>query len=259
MLEKSSTKNFVAASAAAESLGASHTAINSKDLPEYYGEIKDVGRVMSAQSDMYLIRSLKHYDLESISKGATIPLINMGSNFQEPIAALAIAMTLQEKYNRLSNLKMTLVGSPTAIFHSMMCCLPRFSIDIKLACSKTPECQISPRFLKLSKDFCETAKAIIENCLHIDEAMEETQIVVINTGKIKCRNFILNLKDFETADPNWSLIHILPRAESTTDELFLHKNSLTFNAIENLKWIYMATMVRLMIPNYSHAIDAPKF
>lgn len=85
--------------------------------------------------DLILISSNYHSHVLNLSNSSKVPIINMGSCFQNPIEALTILMTLQEYYKSFEDLTIAFVGTPNALLNSCMCSFPRVGINIKFACS----------------------------------------------------------------------------------------------------------------------------
>lgn len=163
LIERQTVKNLIAALSAGRHLHALTNVLYQQNLLEICGNYSDLGksvsmcivtyrgwlieiyysfRLLSTQGDLLVISPRLHSTLVKVSTTATVPIINMGSLYQKPIEAFSLLMTIYEKFKRLTGINVSIIGSPSATCHSLMCTLPRLGINMNLACAHSAVCYL---------------------------------------------------------------------------------------------------------------------
>lgn len=256
IMERSTLPYQIAAGNAAKLLGACVTTIVDPDLTRRYSDLRSLGIILSSQSDLILLSTRHHNSMVSIAETCNVPIINMASNYQRPMEALAILLTVLEHYNKIKGLDVALIGCPNSTFHSLMCSFPRMGINLTLACTRDSMEMISPLFLDIAEEYCEHTKASLENCKSTREAVDGANVIIASGAE----EVDLNTQCIDSFSCDWTFIQTFGRQKNSIHNFFLqHKNSLTPKFMSNLKYIYAATILRCLISNHKHLVPKPIF
>lgn len=111
IFEKPSTRTRVSMETAVAQLGGHPVVLRRDELQLSRGEpVKDTARVLSRYVDAIAARVYRHETLEELASYASVPVINMLSDKEHPLQALADIMTIEEKRGDLKSLKIVYVG-----------------------------------------------------------------------------------------------------------------------------------------------------
>jgi len=152
IFEKPSTRTRVSMEVAAVQLGAYPLAFRIEELQLGRGEpVKDTARVLSRYVDAIAARVYSHESLEEMAAYATAPVINMLSDVEHPLQALADAFTIKEKFGSIDHVKIVYVGDGrNNVAHSLLLVIAKLGGHIVVA---------SPPTLQPRKDVLEAARA----------------------------------------------------------------------------------------------------
>ncbi|MFN2543417.1 MAG: ornithine carbamoyltransferase [Actinomycetota bacterium] len=121
ILEKPSTRTRVSFEVAVAELGGHPVVLSSQELQLGRGEtIEDTGRVLSRYVDVIAVRTFEQERLEALAAVASVPVINMLSDFEHPCQCLADLLTVRERKGDLPGLVMTYLGDGNNVAHSLL-------------------------------------------------------------------------------------------------------------------------------------------
>jgi ornithine carbamoyltransferase len=98
--------------------------------------IEDTGRVLARYVDAIAVRTFGQDRLERLAEAASVPVINMLSDFSHPCQGLADLQTVREKKGKLQGVSLAYIGDGNNVAHSLMFGGARFGMDVRVA---TPE------------------------------------------------------------------------------------------------------------------------
>lgn len=135
MFEKPSTRTRVSLETAVKQMGGSTVVLNPNDSQLGRGEsVADTARVLSRYVDAIALRTHDHGKLEELAKHATVPVINLLSDWSHPVQLIADLLTMEERFGDVSNLKVAWSGDGNNVLHSWMHAAARFGFELAIAC-----------------------------------------------------------------------------------------------------------------------------
>ena len=99
------------------------TAVNLSEQDFKIGEresVSDVARVMSRYVDGILIRTFSHQLVLDLAKHATVPVINMLTDFNHPCQVMSDMLTVKEKLGRIDNVRIAYIGDSNNMLRGIM-------------------------------------------------------------------------------------------------------------------------------------------
>jgi len=121
IFEKPSTRTRVSFEAAIFELGGNAIALRSDELQLGRGEtLQDTGTVLSRYLAGIVMRTFGQDRLEEVAEMATIPVINALSDMEHPCQALADVMTITERFDDLSQVRLAYLGDGNNVCHSLL-------------------------------------------------------------------------------------------------------------------------------------------
>ncbi len=150
IFEKPSTRTRVSMELAVAQLGGYPLYLRRDELQLARGEpIKDTARVLSRYVDAIAARVYKHESLEELAAYASVPVINMLSDLEHPLQAIADVLTIREKKGDIKAVKVVYVGDArNNVAHSLMLAVAKLGGHMVLA---------SPRQLRPREDLLQAA------------------------------------------------------------------------------------------------------
>src|SRR5215211_8891390 len=137
IFQKPSTRTRVSFEVGMYQLGGSALYLSAGDLQLGRGEtIKDTAVVLSRYLDAIMIRTFSQDDVEQLAEHASIPVINGLTDYAHPCQALADLMTIRERLDRLSGVRLAYLGDGNNVCVSLMVAAARFGMRFTAA---TPE------------------------------------------------------------------------------------------------------------------------
>ncbi|XP_034254529.1 ornithine carbamoyltransferase, mitochondrial-like [Thrips palmi] len=248
-----------AAGCAVSAVGSSLTTIVHESLRDMdQRSVEDLGRTLSATSDVILVQSEDHGFISKLATGATIPTVAWHSEKHSIVQALADTMTIYEHFNLLSPLTLSWVGPPKALFNSYLFIMPRMKINLRFCCNDSDSsCQTSPSMMNEGIKNAVTHKTEFHECQSPAETVYRTDIIVTTGHDIP--SLCLRKKDVDEASLEYLLLHELPRGKSElSEELFRSKHSATWKSRENVTWITMAILINVL-QDFRPSIRVPKW
>ena len=135
IFELPSTRTRLAFAAAARRLGLAVTALAAGEIQLARGETAgDTSRTLSALSNMIVVRTRSDELLGELGAAASVPVVNALSPIHHPCEALVSLLTLRERFDSLSGLKLAFVGVGNNVAHSLLEAGAAAGMEIRLAC-----------------------------------------------------------------------------------------------------------------------------
>ncbi len=260
IFEKPSTRTRVSMEVAALQLGATPLVFNRNELQLGRGEpVKDTARVLSRYVDAIAARVYSHRSLVEMAAYADVPVINMLSDLEHPLQALADALTIIEKKGDPSRLKVVYVGDArNNVAHSLMLVIAKLGGHIVMAAPR----QLWPRseVLEAAKLAAEETGATIELMEDPREAVRGADVVYtdvwVSMGEEAeaeerrrlLRPYQVNAELMQLARRDAIFMHCLPahRGEEVTEEVLEGRWSVVWDQAENRLHVQKAVLSLLL-------------
>ena len=131
---KPSTRTRISFETAVTHLGGTPVTVGPAELQLGRGEtIEDTARVISQYAKAFVIRTYDQDDVERFAAAASIPVINALTDLHHPCQALADLLTLQERFGRLTGLRVAYLGDGNNVAHSLIEACALAGVDIVVA------------------------------------------------------------------------------------------------------------------------------
>ena len=129
IFQKPSTRTRVSFEVGIHELGGTGLYLSASDLQLGRGEtIKDTANVLDRYLDAIMIRTFAQDDVEELAEHADIPVINGLTDYSHPCQALADLMTIRERLERLSGVRLAYLGDGNNVCISLMLGAARFGM-----------------------------------------------------------------------------------------------------------------------------------
>ncbi|CAH0721241.1 unnamed protein product, partial [Brenthis ino] len=206
-----------------------------------------MGRIFSYMADAIFVATVTHMCLQRFAEQSTVPVLCMRSRTHATIQALATIMSINEEYKTLKDVNLAYFGSPHPVLNSYLLLSPMLGANIrfKCCCEKSP---VHPLLFKASEDMCAQRHTGLKECMSKDDVLKDATVVIAGpTNEKKIDEFKLSVEDIEShTQGKWIFFHTGPRGHEVDDNLFLHKNSKTFDAFKNFQYIAAALMANVI-------------
>ena len=247
IFEKPSTRTRVSMEVAALQLGAMPLVFNRNELQLGRGEpVADTARVLSRYVDAIAARVYSHRTLEEMAAYSSIPVINMLSDYEHPLQALADALTIEEKLGSMKSVKIAYVGDArNNVAHSLIQVAAKLGAHIAVAAPR--QLWPSPRVLEAARQDAAYTGATIEVTEDPREAVRGADVVYtdvwVSMGeeslaeerKRLLKPYQVNTELMSLARSRAIFMHCLPahRGEEVTDEVIEGPWSAVWDQAEN--------------------------
>lgn len=136
IFEKPSTRTRVSFEAAVYQLGGHPMTLRADELQLGRGEsLQDTASVLSRYLAGIVMRTFGQDRLEALAETSSIPIVNALSDMEHPCQALADVLTIQERFDDLSKVKLVYLGDGNNVCHSLMLAGAKAGISrIEVAC-----------------------------------------------------------------------------------------------------------------------------
>jgi ornithine carbamoyltransferase len=179
--------------------------------------IPDVAKSLSRWVHGIVARVFEQTALESLSKNASVPVINALSDLYHPCQALTDFFTLEERFGNLKGLRLAYVGDGNNVCHSLVGIAARTGAHIRVACPEgfEPNAQIVSEAKRVARE----TRGKIEILRSPEEAVEGVQAVYTDvwTSMGQEAEMAAREKAFEGYQVNEELI-----AQAAPDAIFMH-------------------------------------
>ncbi|BEP17584.1 ornithine carbamoyltransferase [Pyrofollis japonicus] len=247
IFEKPSTRTRVSMEVAVAQLGGYPLYLRRDELQLARGEpIKDTARVLSRYVDAIAARVYSHKSLEELAAYSSVPVINMLSDLEHPLQALADVLTIKEKKGSVKGVKIVYVGDArNNVAHSLMLAVAKLGGHIVLASPK----ELRPRedILQAAIQAANESGGLVELIEDPFEAVKGADVVYtdvwVSMGEEAqaeekrrlLKNYQVNEKLMSLANNNAIFMHCLPahRGEEVTEEVIEGPWSVVWDQAEN--------------------------
>ena len=216
--------------------------------------VSDVARVMSRFVDGILIRTFSHQLVLDLAEHATVPVVNMLTDFNHPCQVMSDMLTIKEKLGRIDNVRIAYVGDSNNMTISWLNLAARIPLDLRIATA--PETMPD---MKLVNEIKDLGISTIKVTNSAEEAVDGAEALYTDVwasmgekDKIAerervLRDFQINSKLLKYAEKDALVLHCLPaeRGKEITDEVLEGPQSVVFDQAENRLHAQKAILVQL--------------
>jgi len=244
IFEKPSTRTRISFELAVKQLGGDTIILDPQSI--HYGRgdetLKDTAKVMSEYTDILMIRTSAHKNLEEMGKHATIPIINGLSEISHPCQIMADILTFEECVGDISGKTLAWVGDGNNnMSNSWIEAAVKLNFNLKIASPK--KYQPNKNFLKQFgskidniKILDDPLKAVTDaDCVMTDKWVSMNDKVNKKAKKKILKPYQVNKKLMKIAKSDAIFMHCLPvgRGEEVTDEVIDGKQSVVWRQALN--------------------------
>ena len=220
--------------------------------------IKDVACVLSRFVDIIAVRTFSHNRVEELAEHATVPVINVLSDFEHPCQALADIFTVYEKKGELKDVTIAYIGDGNNVANSLMLAAAMCGINFRIASPKGYK--VEETILHLAQTYAAASKSEVLCCDSPETAVCGADAVYTDTwismgeeeeAEIKrklFKGYQVNSKLMSLAKKDAVFMHCLPahRGEEVTDEVMDSAASVVYDQAENRMHIAKALLLYLL-------------
>lgn len=220
--------------------------------------IADVAKVISGYVDVVMARVFDHEHVLELARWADIPVINGLSDYNHPCQATADALTIQEEFGNLKDLKVTYIGDGNNVAVSLMHICAKLGADFTIA---NPDGYgMDQEAVALGEQFAAESGSVINQLTDPSEAVKNAQVIYTDTWVSMGQDeeaakrsqvfppYQVNQKLLAGADKDAIVMHCLPahRGEEITNEVADGPNSRLFPQAHNRLHAQKAILVKLL-------------
>lgn len=247
IFEKPSTRTRVSFEAAIVDLGGHPMVLRGDELQLGRGEtLQDTGRVLSRYLDAVVVRTSGQGRLEALAETAAIPVINALSDSEHPCQALADVMTIHQRFEKPSRVRLAYVGDGNNVCHSLLLAGAKAGLELAAAaCPKGYE-PIEPVVDRARAIAVETGTEILITS-DLEAACRDAHVIYTDVWasmgqesehqqRLEAfRDYQVNSELLGRADAGAIVMHCLPahRGEEITDEVLDGPASAVWDQAEN--------------------------
>jgi ornithine carbamoyltransferase len=236
-------------------LGGASMVLSEKDFKIGEREtVSDVARVMSRFVDGILIRTFSHQLVLDLAEHATVPVVNMLTDFNHPCQVMSDMLTIKEKLGRIDNVRIAYVGDSNNMTISWLNLAARIPLDLRIATA--PETMPD---MKHVNEIKEIGISTIKVTNSAKEAVDDAEVLYTDVwasmgekDKIAerervLRDFQINSNLLKYAAKDALVLHCLPaeRGKEITDEVLEGRQSVVFDQAENRLHAQKAILAQL--------------
>jgi len=230
IFEKPSTRTRISFDIAIKQLGGSTITLNPDGI--HYGKgdesIKDTSKVLSEYSDLIMIRTSNHKNLEEFAKYSSVPIINGLSENSHPCQILSDILTFEEFKGDIKGKTIAWLGDGNNnMSNSLIEAAGKFNFKLNIGCPKkySPNQKIIKWASKNKANILITKNPMkaVENvdCVMTDKWVSMNDKVNKKAKKKILQKYQVNKKLMSIAKNDAIFMHCLPvgRGEEVTDEI----------------------------------------
>jgi ornithine carbamoyltransferase len=219
--------------------------------------IADVARVLEGYVHAIMARVFEHEHVLELARWASIPVINGLSDYNHPCQGMADALTIQEKFGKLSGLNISYVGDGNNVVVSLLHVCALLGANFSIA---SPEgYEINAQALQFGERLAQQSGSQVRVLRDPHQAVNGAQVIYTDTwtsmgqeeeSKIRERVFPpyqVNTALLAEADPEVIVMHCLPahRGQEITDEVADGPHSALFHQAHNRLHAQKAILARI--------------
>ncbi len=259
IFQKPSTRTRVSFEVGMDQLGGHALFLTNAETQLGRGEtVQDTARVLSRFVDAIVIRTFDQQDVVNLAAHATVPVINGLTDLEHPCQVLADLLTIMEKKQSISKLKVCFVGDGNNVANSWAQLAAKMGFSFTLACPEGYECpdEVWKKALKAALK----SKAVLKAGHHASEAVKGCDVIITDTWtsmgqeaeeQARVRDFDgfqVNDQLVKKAKSDCLVMHCLPahRGQEITSSVLDGKHSVVWDEAENRLHVQKAVMVLLM-------------
>ena len=215
--------------------------------------VKDVARNLDRWTHGIVARVFSHSTVEEISKWTHVPVINALSDLYHPCQALADVQTIEERFGKLSGLKLAFIGDGNNVAHSLMLTAGRLGVHVAVATPKgyEPNADITEEArehgrITITNDPAEALDGA--HAVYTDVWASMGQESEAAQRMAAFASYQVNEALFSKARPDAIFMHCLPahRGEEVTDAVIESTRSVVFDQAENRLHAQKALLMMLL-------------
>jgi len=220
--------------------------------------IADVARVIAGYVDAIMARVFAHEHVLELARWSSIPVINGLSDYNHPCQAMADALTIIEKFNKLKGLNVTFIGDGNNVAVSLLHVCAKLGANFTLA---SPEgYDMLPAAIEDGRKFAIESGSKLNFIRDPHEAVKHAHVIYTDTWtsmgqeaetekrKAVFPPYQVNQKLVSEADKDVIVMHCLPahRGQELTDEVADGVHSVIFPQAHNRLHAQKAILVKLL-------------
>jgi ornithine carbamoyltransferase len=254
IFEKPSTRTRTAFEVAVVELGGYPIYLNWNDLQLGREETTaDTARVLSKYLSGIIVRAINHASIVEMAEYASVPVINALSGREHPCQLLADLMTIYEKKDKLSGLKLAWIGDGNNVCNSALlsCACMGMTVDVACPPGYEPDSEIVRRSQELSAvriihDPIEAASAA--DVLYTDTWISMGDEAAHAERVRAFSGYRIDKKVLDAAKDSAIVLHCLPahRGQEITDDVMDGPRSAVFEQAENRLHTQKALLLKLL-------------
>ena len=218
--------------------------------------VADTIRVVSCYADIVAMRHPKEGAPLRASRYSRIPVINAGDGgHQHPTQTLTDLMTIRRRMGRLDDLTIGLCGDLKfgRTVHSLVAAMSRYT-GIRFVLISPEELKL-PRYVK--DEYLKKPGVPYTQSTSLEAVMPELDVLYMTRVQrerffneedyLRLRDsYILTPDKLETAKPDMSILHPLPRVNEIAAAVDNDPRACYFKQVKNGRYIRMALMLKLL-------------
>lgn len=221
--------------------------------------LEDTIRITSGYANIIALRHFEIGAAKKASKASDVPIINAGDGAgQHPTQALLDLYTIQDKFQKVDDLTISMVGDLKygRTVRSLCYLLGRFK-NVKIIFVAPKICQMNDDI----KDYLDSVGIPWEEESNLNNAAQKSDVIYMT--RIQRERF-LDMKEYEEAAHLYKIdnstlpflkeksivMHPLPRLDEIAAEVDNDPRMVYFEQAKNGLWIRMALIVMLLSPEY---------
>jgi ornithine carbamoyltransferase len=220
--------------------------------------ISDVARVLSGYVDIIMARVFEHEHILELARWSEIPVINGLSDYNHPCQAMADALTIYEKFDKLQGINVSFIGDGNNVAVSLMHICAKLGANFTIA---SPEgYELDPGSIQIAQEMASQSGSLINQMREPDSAVINADVIYTDTWtsmgqeeEARAREKIfppyqINQRLVSKARPNVIVMHCLPahRGQEITDEVADGPHSMLFPQAHNRLHAQKAILVHLL-------------
>lgn len=105
--------------------------------------VEDVARILSGYHGVLMARVYQHSTLERLHAAASVPVVNLLSDWSHPLQAVADVLAMQQDHGSLNGLTVAWVGDANNVAHSLAQACVMLGAHLRMACPRGFEPSVS--------------------------------------------------------------------------------------------------------------------
>jgi len=207
--------------------------------------VKDVARVLSRFVDVIVARTYLHSTIVELAEYASVPVINALSDLEHPCQALADLLTILERFDTISGVRLAYIGDGNNVASSLLLGAAMLGARMTLACPVGYE--PPGDLMEAAAGYAHESGGAITLVRSPEDAVAQADVVYTdvwtsmgqdNERQRRQRDFAgytVNLALMRAAAPHAIIMHDLPahRGEEIEDEALESPQAVVFDQAEN--------------------------